>query len=88
MLPQVIAREDKGEEHGIDYKYSDMITSYGGSGSNIEPLEESYTQAPTTQLPNLNQVHISWCISDSLSSYFVEVYQIMMFSIFMFDLHG
>ena len=59
MLRQVIAREDKGEEHGIDYKYSDMITSYGGSGSNIEPLEQSYTEAPTTQLPNLNQVHIS-----------------------------
>ena len=25
---QVIAREDKGSEHGIDYKYSDMVTSY------------------------------------------------------------
>merc|ERR1719429_926827 len=25
---QVIAREDKGPEHGIDYKYSTIVTSY------------------------------------------------------------
>ena len=27
-LFQVIAREDKGPEHGIDYKYSTIVTSY------------------------------------------------------------
>ena len=34
---QVIAREDKGELYGIDYKYSDMITSYGKGTINLQP---------------------------------------------------
>ena len=28
MILQVIAREDKGAEHGIDYKYSTIVTSF------------------------------------------------------------
>lgn len=30
---QVVAREDKGPRHGIDYKYSDMVVSYAGNGA-------------------------------------------------------
>ena len=38
---QVIAREDKGPEHGIDYKYSAIVTSFasdiGTQGSAAVP---------------------------------------------------
>lgn len=44
---QVIAREDKGSEHGIDYKYSDMVTSYRNGTSSASHSRS----APVTASP-------------------------------------
>lgn len=46
---QVIAREDKGKEYGIDYKYSDMVTSYvSGSAPGTTNRHRSSTRPTTT----------------------------------------
>jgi hypothetical protein len=50
---QVIAREDKGEIHGIDYKYSDMITSYGNGGSNVPPQTPLRTPNSNNPVDNI-----------------------------------
>ena len=54
---QVIAREDKGEIHGIDYKYSDMITNYGNGANNIQPQTPLNTANSNSQVHNNNYVH-------------------------------
>ena len=38
LLLQVIAREDKGEVYGIDYKYSDMVNSYADESGTANTL--------------------------------------------------
>ena len=50
---QVIAREDKGEVHGIDYKYSDMITSYGNDANNIQTQTTRNSVNPNNQVDTL-----------------------------------
>ena len=49
VLLQVIAREDKGETYGIDYKYSDMATSYSES-ANKTAAPASVEQPKPTQV--------------------------------------
>ena len=53
---QVIAREDKGQRYGIDYKYSKMVTSYatdfgGNSGQGRQPVP----QQPQMAVPRPQQ---------------------------------
>ena len=49
---QVIAREDKGSEHGIDYKYSDMVTSYTNGTSSASNSRSAPVSAGATSTPS------------------------------------
>ncbi len=40
---QVIAREDKGPQHGIDYKYSPMVTSYATDAIQVDTNTDRVT---------------------------------------------
>ena len=62
----MIAREDKGEVYGIDYKYSDMITSYGLETNNIQPettFNPSQPIQPTQQSRATSSTQVSRQIS-------------------------
>ena len=50
---QVIAREDKGSEYGIDYKYSDMVTSFT-NGSSVASNSRS-APASSTRVSGANE---------------------------------
>ena len=50
---QVIAREDKGPQHGIDYKYSKMVNSYATDleGSQTGPIQRAPPPPPPPPPP-------------------------------------
>ena len=65
---QIIAREDKGPPHGIDYKYSKMVTSYAKDWRRTSGFESSPPVTTTTQRPTTTTRRYKTPQTKSLSS--------------------
>ncbi len=56
---QVIAREEKGETHGIDYKYSDMVTSYVEDSLNVGVGTTTTTTSTTSTTTTTSRAFVT-----------------------------